>query len=157
MKKLLFLIAAFALLIVCMPALAEGGTTEVTANAAVDYVLVLPAVVDFGTIRKNMEEQERSFEIKIEGALLEPNGVLTVENITDDMHMYLDGDTEKDSLAFALAEDEVIFEIGGFSPEGQASYTNKVSCIPADLNTAGAYSGSMTFKISYDVEMDITP
>ena len=56
----------------------RDGHTEVIGQAAVDYVVVIPYSVDFGSINRNDGELERDFWIKLESALIDSDAVINV-------------------------------------------------------------------------------
>ncbi len=137
--------------------------SDVTANADVTYMVVIPSSVDFGTINKGMDEQTKDFVVAVEDALIDYGASITVENTTENMIMKDKDGTGDKELAFTLAQDaapdngvftftqEMLAEVEeGVKEFGEAFFASSVSCEPSALTAAGSYKGYMTFEVSYN-------
>ena len=139
--------------------------SDVTANADVTYMVVIPSSVDFGTIYKSMDTQSEPFAVAVEDALIDHGASITVENTTENMTMKDKDGTGDNELAFTLAQDaapdngvftftqEMLAEVvEGVKEFGEAFFASSVSCEPENLTAAGSYKGYMTFEVSYNAE-----
>ncbi len=132
-----------------------ASASEVTANADVSYIVVIPSSVDFGTINKGMDAQSKDFVVAVEDALIEDGASITVQNTTSDMTMKDKDGAGSETLAFTLAQDAApdngIFTFAQADlTDGEEAIESSVSCVPADLTAAGSYKGYMTFDVSYN-------
>ena len=126
--------------------------SEVTAKADIAYTVVIPSSVDFGTINRNMDVQQRDFTVKVEDALIEDGARIEVKNATTDMFMKDKDGTGNQTLAFTLAQEDGLFtftQADLAEANGEKSIQSYVSCNPSNLEAAGSYKGYMTFEISY--------
>lgn len=126
--------------------------SEVTAKADIAYTVVIPSSVDFGTINRNMDVQQRDFTVKVEDALIEDGASIEVKNATTDMFMKDKDGTGNQTLAFTLAQEDGLFtftQADLAEANGEKSIQSYVSCNPSNLEAAGSYKGYMTFEISY--------
>ena len=132
-----------------------ASASEVTANADVSYMVVIPSSVDFGTIYKSMDAQSRQFIVAVEDALIEDGSSISVENTTAAMTMKDKDGAGSEELAFTLAQDEApVNGVFMFAQtdliDGTESIGSSVGCIPANLTAAGSYKGYMMFEVSYN-------
>lgn len=121
--------------------------TDITAEADPTFIVTIPEVVDFGKIYKDMEVQEKDFDISVSNALIEPNAKITV-SCTSEEFIMKDG-SEEYELEFSLREKEFVFNQGELD-DGAMTLSTIVSCDPAKLIVAGTYKGSISFEISYN-------
>lgn len=120
--------------------------TEVTADADVSYVVVIPSSVDFGTIYRDTGVKTKDFAVSVENALVEVGSTVKVTNTTADMNMYAGSKT----LPFTLAQTGGIFNFAAADlTDGEQTIFSSVSCNTANLQVAGSYVGYMTFTVDY--------
>ena len=120
--------------------------TEVTADADVSYVVVIPSSVNFGTIYRDTGVKTKDFAVSVENALVEVGSTVKVTNTTTDMNMYAGSKT----LPFTLAQTGGIFNFTAADlADGEQTIFSSVSCDSANLQAAGSYVGYMTFGVDY--------
>lgn len=147
----------------------RDGHTEVIGQAPVDYVVVIPYSVDFGSISRNDGELEREFWIKLESALIDYDAVINVslgdadiDTRINTMTMYDKDGAGIRELGFDLlnGDDEQVTPGATYCTftyddvSGDENLTSQkdgtVTCDAGELRAAGAYRGYMMFEVTYN-------
>lgn len=150
--------------------------TEVIANSEPSYVIVIPALVDFGTLNRTMSEQEQPFFVKIEDALLEDGAKVNVAVNVDEYNMllktnaaiklaYLLYNVTENGTALNTNSTYATFvqgtagtgETGISDATFDATVNGRATTNPAELTRAGAYSDTMTFDCTYTAPAPVNP
>lgn len=120
--------------------------TDVTAAVDPTYTIVIPSAVDFGTLQKDTGIQTKAFPVEAKDVTLESGKSIMVA---------VDSDFEMNgpaALAYTLynSAPALIIDEGPFTTfSGGRIETGEVRVDTAGITKAGNYSGTMTFKISY--------
>ncbi len=162
-------IADLAITVNGVPTGYRNGHTEVIGQAAVDYIVVIPYSVDFGSISRDDDVLERDFWIKLESALIDYDAVINVslgnvdlETRINTMTMYDKDGTGVRELGFNLlngdeaqvAPGDTYCTFNYADISGNADLTSRkdgtVTCDTGELRAAGAYRGYMMFEVTYN-------
>ena len=141
-----------------------GGSTDVIASASPSYVIVIPPLVDFGTVNRAMAIQTKDFSVAIEDAIFDQNASVTV-GVTSDFSMkeaasaaVLDYVLNNGAADLATGDLYCTFAMKAVALAGEtlidadtfgASVVGSVSTDPSQLTRAGSYSDVMTFVCEY--------
>jgi hypothetical protein len=125
-----------------------GDDTDVTADVNPSYIIVIPALVDFGNLQKNTGAKEIDFDISASNVLLEQGAKINV-NVSSTFSM---NDGAGNLLVYNLFNEAgTEFSSNGlftsFTADGKDE--GKVKVDTAQISKAGAYSGTMLFTCIY--------
>lgn len=126
-------------------------STEVTANADVAYMVIIPASVNFGTIIRDDGIKTKDFDVSVVSALVESGYSIKVQNTTTPLEMKDKNGTGSKTLPFVLTQPSGLFTFTAAALEDgkETITTGKLTCDTANLLVAGAYRGYMTFSVDY--------
>ena len=134
--------------------------TEVLASADVSYVIIIPELVDFGTLSRYMPEKTLDFNVRIIDALLESDSSVTV-NVNSGFKMtqttgsatinyrLFSGDTlvsDNETYCVFRSNDLLPSAAEGFN----ATAVGAVKITPSELTRAGDYRDTMVFTCIYN-------
>lgn len=128
----------------------SGADTEVRASTAPSYTVIIPALIDFGTLTKSMSRQEKEFAVSIFDAVFADGMRLVVTaNSSSGFKMTVEGGSNQ--LAYELGVQ--VFEFtNAMADDCQETLTTTISTLPSEVTAAGEYSDTMVFTISYEAE-----
>lgn len=124
------------------------GFFEAEGFSEITYTVIIPATVDFGTIRRGTDVQKVDFSVTVTGASIDSGASIKVTNTTAEMFMRDKDGTGDIKLPFELEPEMFTFLYSDLTG-GSMTIDSHVSCDPDDLQAAGSYRGIMTFSIEY--------
>jgi hypothetical protein len=132
----------------------QKGETDVTASVDPSYTIVIPASVDFGTLAKTAADNwvYQAFDVEAQDLLIESGASV---NIAVSGPFVMKDEANIASLSYRLSnEDGEVTAPGVFASfkaadPADGEENGSVSVNTKNITAAGAYSGTMTFTISY--------
>lgn len=125
-------------------------STQVKAAAEPTYMIMIPAVVDFGTLQKDSGTKSKAFAVSATNVVIGTGSSIDVGVISPFEMKDQDG-SGTNSLAYTLFNGSGQVSSGAnyasFTQNGSENGSVKVDT--SAITTAGSYSGTMDFTISY--------
>ncbi len=128
------------------------GTTDVSADISPTYTIIIPASVDFGTMVKGSALVTKDFSIVAQDVVIEAGAHIDV-NVQSEFKM------SNGAISPALLEYSLYNQAeGGSKLSNNAEFASFTASGPKDgrvtvdtgtITTAGSYSGTMVFTITY--------
>lgn len=129
----------------------ENPQTEVSGGVDPSYIIIIPASVDFGTMRKDSGIISREFCVEAQGVIIEDGYEINV-GVTSDFVMKDREGEGSVTLEYLLYNSVPTLITSGatFTKfESDRTETGKVSIDTANITKAGKYTGTMNFIITY--------
>ncbi|HWQ57715.1 MAG TPA: hypothetical protein VN540_01755 [Clostridia bacterium] len=135
----------------------DGDSTPVQAGAAPTYTIIIPAAVNFGTLKKNDGIKTQEFDVKAQNVLIEDGAKVDVSVTSTFMMKDKNGAGNKELpyKLYNVAGGGTALTAGAVFASFTATYATEITQDGhADVDTslipaAGSYQGIMVFTIAY--------